>query len=126
MSATPGPWRLLPPRNRNYRDAVRGRDYEATAQRCYYLAGPDSESHFVADIVVDGIFEIGEANANLIAAAPKLLAACKEAVREAECAVNPLTRLPNYSQMICAIAMAERKGRQAAQPTTTKGGDCRP
>jgi hypothetical protein len=48
-----------------------------------------------------------EANCKLIVAAPILLAACKDAVRDASSAVNPSARLPNYNEMVDAIAKAE-------------------
>lgn len=80
---TPGPWRLLPARNQFYRNAWENQDYTSTMQRCYYLAGPDHDSHFVADVIVEAPGETGPANASLIAAAPDLLAACK-AVMDSE------------------------------------------
>ena len=75
-----GPWTLHAGRNPHYGDdKINGRDYEATLQRCYYIAGPDvrqGDSHFIADLIVERA-EVGDANAALICAAPDLLAACK-------------------------------------------------
>lgn len=87
---TPGPYQLHAGRNPHYGDDKReGVDYEATMQRCFYVAGPDKrqgDSHFIADVIVSRTPE-GEANAVLFAAAPDLLAACKAAIVTYEHAV---------------------------------------
>lgn len=61
MSHTPGPWEIA--------------TYEfQSGTICYYLAGPVSQSE-------------SDANAHLIAAAPDLLVALKEAVRSCGCSL---------------------------------------
>ena len=69
---TKGPWKLKPARNMHYTAKVKGRDYEATMQKCYYVEGEQHDIHvdtFVADIIIDPGME---ANANLIKAAPDM------------------------------------------------------
>jgi len=120
---TPTPYVLLPGRNRHYLDASR-HSYEHAMQACYYLAGPDGPSHFVADLIVQGDDE-GHAVASFIVRACNSHAALLEACKVVLGAINPaalarskrsgndcLVRL-RYEQavMVCeAIALAEQEG----------------
>lgn len=56
-----------------------------------------------ADIVLDVVF-----GQSLVAAAPLLLEACERAVADAETAVNPAARLPQYEMMKAAIEAATK------------------
>jgi hypothetical protein len=53
QSYTKGKWALRPGRNLLYAEKIKGLDYEATMQRCFYVVGPEHESQFVADIITD-------------------------------------------------------------------------
>ena len=96
MSIIEEKWELSPARNKHYIDAVKGYDYEATIQKCYYIGV--GKSGFVADLVVTESEE-GEAIAKLIVAAPEtmrqrdmLLDACKQ---DAELATQAINRTPS-------------------------------
>ncbi len=117
---TPGPWKLLEGRNEHYLDKVPLVDYEAVLQKCYYVCGPRNDSHFVADVIVTRLStEEGEANAQLIAAAPELLKKLKIVTEEA-CSMDerlyiqdyyerPYTHPPYLQKAIDLIAKAEGK-----------------
>ena len=77
---TPGPWTLQDRRgNSHYANASVG-SYERVMQHCFYISGPNSSGHFVADVIVSSSDE-GTANAQLIAAAPDLLAVVEAFLR---------------------------------------------
>lgn len=109
MSAqhTPGPWDL------SSADDAYNNSYHG--DKCAAVLAPDSDggSWIVAEVCGDVGDRMntseGMANAHLIAAAPDLLAALKQAVAEAASATNPGARLPNYEQACAAIAKAESR-----------------
>ncbi len=63
---SPEPWGLAPGTNANYAGARAG-DYEKYRQKCFVVHSEDSNTHFVADLVVDTM-PIGQANAERIVA----------------------------------------------------------
>lgn len=77
MSHTPGPWTLDKCYNAHYRDAKEG-TYER--YQTSFTVRAQAKQDFVADIILDSDREMANANANLIAAAPELLEACKELI----------------------------------------------
>lgn len=93
---TPGPWRW-----------DKGVDDDPT--RCFVTQGIQGQPEYVIAEIQNGApgdcLETEEANARLIAAAPDLLAACKEFVRKCECGEAKSVR--SYAQMAAAIAKAE-------------------
>jgi hypothetical protein len=72
-------WKLIDePRNEFYREKRPGVLFHQEMQRCWYVAGPEGDSDFVADIVTER-GPRGDANAKLMAAAPVLLVALTDA-----------------------------------------------
>ena len=89
MKHTPGPWHAVQDRN---------------GSNCDMLV--ETENFRIATCGrADSL--VAQANANLIAAAPELLSACKATVADAEKAVNPASRLYGYEALKAAIAKAE-------------------
>ena len=89
MSHTKGKWKLERGRNRYYENPD---EYHTLHQTCFYICGPQHDSHFVADVIVEKSVE-GKANARLIAAAPELLEACKNSP-----ASNMFTRFAKFAE----------------------------
>ena len=82
--------------------------YKAERARGLIDIRSSKSAHLVAQVATEETNRC-ERNADLIAAAPELLAACKEFVRKCDCGEASSRR--SYAQMKAAIAKAE--GREA-------------
>lgn len=85
MSHTPGPW--IP-------------DYDRRFDGAHQVIMASPPHHTIAFLACGGDDEQHRADARLIAAAPDLLAACKEAL-------SSIAYAPTYNKMAAAIAKAE-------------------
>ncbi len=101
MAHTPGPWKAC-------EGGAFGIDKEPIPSHVRRIFIDDKRRRVTQFICTSNMLIAEHAdNARLIAAAPDLLAALKQAVRDAASATNPSARLPNYEQAVAAIAKAE-------------------
>ena len=108
---TPGQWTLHQNRNHLYAKGQAGVHYHRTMQACFYIAGPQHDSDFVADVVVTAGPADGYANARLIAAAADLLEAAQSAlgVCEALELSGVAQRLPGFASCLADLKAAITK-----------------